>query len=174
MNLVLRTVIVDRDATVRQEVQTALAATDFVRLEAEFADYDTFPAAGELPHVVMVGVDSDTPRALDLIARVARQFPGCGICAVSRSHDGQLILRAIRAGAKEFVTLPAQAGRTDHSAAAGRRPGCKARGQRRTVLHDDRGRRGGGRRRCHEPGRQPGEPFWRLRRNARSSWSIWM
>ncbi len=53
-----------------------------------------------------MGVDSDAESALDLISRLARQFPRCGICAVSRSHDGQRILRRIRPGAKEFVTLP--------------------------------------------------------------------
>ena len=55
---------------------------------------------------MLVGVDSDTDRALDLIHRLSRQTPRCGVCAVSRSNDGQLVLRAIRAGAKEFLTLP--------------------------------------------------------------------
>jgi len=108
MNLVLRTAVVDRDAAIHREIKAALAGTDLVRLAAEYTDCETFPASAELPDVVMVGVDSDTEPALDLIGRLARRSPGCGVCAVSRSHDGQLILRAIRAGAKEFLTLPVQ------------------------------------------------------------------
>lgn len=108
MNLVLRAVVVDRDATIRREIKTALAGTDLVWLEAEYADFGAVPLTGAAPDVLLVGVDSDTQHALELIGRMARQLPRCGICAVSRSHDGQLILSAIRAGAKEFLTLPAE------------------------------------------------------------------
>lgn len=106
MNLVLRTVIVERDSMLRKELRAALTGMDLVRLDAECPDCSTFPLAGELPDVVLVGIDSDTDRALDLIHRLSRQSPRCGVCAVSRSNDGQLVLRAIRAGAKEFLTLP--------------------------------------------------------------------
>lgn len=108
MNLVLRTVVVDRDAAIRREIKSVLAGTDLVCLVAEYSDCSLFPASADLPDVVVVGMDSDTDSALDLINRLARQVPRCGICAVSRSSDGQLILRAIRAGAKEFLTLPVQ------------------------------------------------------------------
>jgi len=106
MNLVLRTVIVERDSVLRKELRTALTGMDLVRLDAECPDCSAFSLSGELPDVVLVGVDSDTDRALDLIHRLSRQSPRCGVCAVSRSNDGQLVLRAIRAGAKEFLTLP--------------------------------------------------------------------
>ncbi len=106
MNLVLRTVIVERDSVLRKELRTALTGMDLVRLDAECPDCSAFSLSGELPDVVLVGVDSDTDRALDLIHRLSRHSPRCGVCAVSRSNDGQLVLRAIRAGAKEFLTLP--------------------------------------------------------------------
>jgi len=107
MNLVLRTAIVDRDSTLRKELRTALTGLDPVRLEMECADGDAFSLSENLPDVVLVGVDSDTERALELIARLSRQAADCGVCAVSRSNDGQRVLRAMRAGAKEFLTLPA-------------------------------------------------------------------
>jgi pilus assembly protein CpaE len=106
MNLVLRTAIVERDSVLRKELRAALTDMDLVRLEAEYPDYSGLALTGDLPDVLLVGVDSDTDRALDLICRLSRQTPRCGICAVSRSNDGQLVLRAIRAGAKEFLTLP--------------------------------------------------------------------
>lgn len=107
MNLVLRIAIVDRDSTLRKELRTALTGLDQVRLVAECADCNAFSLSDDLPDVVLVGVDSDTERALELVARLSRQGAGCGVCAVSRSNDGQRVLRAIRAGAKEFLTLPA-------------------------------------------------------------------
>ena len=99
MNLVLRTAIVDRDSVLRKELRAALTDMDLVRLETESPDCSAFSLTGDLPDVLVVGVDSDTDRALDLISRLSRQAPRCGICAVSRSNDGQLVLRAIRAGA---------------------------------------------------------------------------
>jgi len=108
MNPVLRTVIVDRDSVLRQELRTALSESQLVQLAGENADCSGFALAGEPPDVVLVGLDSEPDRALDLIHRLARQSR-CGVCAVSRSNDGQLVLRAIRAGAKEFVTLPVTA-----------------------------------------------------------------
>jgi pilus assembly protein CpaE len=106
MNLVLRTAIVERDSVLRKELRAALTGMDLVRLDADCPDCSAFSLTGELPDVVLVGVDSDTDRALDLIHRLSRQSPRCGVCAISRSNDGQLVLRAIRAGAKEFLTLP--------------------------------------------------------------------
>jgi pilus assembly protein CpaE len=107
MNLVLQTAIVDRDSTLRKELRTALSGLDQVQLTAEYPDGNALALADEVPDVVLVGVDSDTERALELIARLSRQAAGYGVCAVSRSNDGQRVLRAIRAGAKEFLTLPA-------------------------------------------------------------------
>ena len=107
MNLVLRTAIVDRDNALRRELRTALTGLDQVRLAAEYTDFNAFLLAEDPPDVVLVGLDSDTDCALDLVARLSRQTSGCGVCAVSRSNDGQRVLRAIRAGAKEFLTWPA-------------------------------------------------------------------
>ena len=111
MNFVLRTIIVDPDETTREELKSALSKLDLVWLEAEYSDYSDVSPSSEAapPNVALVGIDTDTDKALALIAELSRQSPGCAVCAVSRSDDGQLILRAIRAGAKEFLTLPIQA-----------------------------------------------------------------
>ncbi len=110
MNFVLRTIIVDSNEAMRKELSSALSGLDLVWLEAEYSDYEDVAQQfeGIPPDVVLVGIDADTDHALALIAELSRDHSACGICAVSRSSDGQLILRAIRAGAKEFLTLPIQ------------------------------------------------------------------
>jgi pilus assembly protein CpaE len=110
MNFVLRTVIVDSDEKSREELRAALSGLDLAWLEAEYSDYRGFAqqAEGPPPDVVLVGIDADTDQALALIAELSREHRDCSVCAVSRSSDGPLILRAVRAGAKEFVTLPVQ------------------------------------------------------------------
>src|SRR5262249_54472180 len=51
-------------------------------------------------------LDSDQAKALQLITQLTQDFPGVPILAVSAKGDGQSILQALRAGAKEFLTQP--------------------------------------------------------------------
>jgi pilus assembly protein CpaE len=108
MNVVLRTVIVDCDNAAREQLKSSLTGVDLVWIEAEYTDFEEAwqHLAGDCPDIVLVGIDSSTRESLEFIGKLSQQSPGCGICAVSHSHEGQLILRAIRAGAKEFLSLP--------------------------------------------------------------------
>src|SRR4029077_7870664 len=47
-----------------------------------------------------------TPRRRNLIQQRTVEFPHMPILAVSARGDGQSILQALRAGAKEFLTAP--------------------------------------------------------------------
>jgi pilus assembly protein CpaE len=51
-------------------------------------------------------LDSDHHKALQLIQQLTVEFPHMPILAVSARGDGQSILQALRAGAKEFLTAP--------------------------------------------------------------------
>src|SRR5262249_24242802 len=55
---------------------------------------------------VVITLDADHQEALQLIQQVALEFPQTPILAVSARGDGQSILQALRAGAKEFLTAP--------------------------------------------------------------------
>lgn len=108
MSYVVRTAIVDPDDATREEVKKALSSMDIVWLEAEFVDYDTAaPLLEEIrPELVTVCLDTDVDKAIALIRELVNRTPECNVCAVSASNDGQVILRAMRAGVKEFLTLP--------------------------------------------------------------------
>jgi pilus assembly protein CpaE len=58
------------------------------------------------PEVGVIGIDADPTKALQLIHNLREAAPECSILVVSSSTDGQLILKAMRAGAKEFLTQP--------------------------------------------------------------------
>ena len=90
----------------------------------------------------------------DRIAWRSRR-PTCAILVTSSSTDGNLILRTMRAGAKEFLTQPLKAEDLSRGAAA-----CRAAtsGRRRggpPRLHGHRRHRRHRRRRLDEPGREP-------------------
>jgi pilus assembly protein CpaE len=60
------------------------------------------------PDLAVVALDHDSQQAIELIGAVAKASPQVAVLPASRSRDSALILGAIRAGAREFLTLPAE------------------------------------------------------------------
>ncbi len=108
MSNVLRLAIVDPRDDSREKLKTMLLGMDIVWLEADCSRYEFFPdvVAQSNPDVGVICLDAEPDRAIALIDKMRVDAPDCALLAVSSSSDGQQILRAIRAGAKEFLTLP--------------------------------------------------------------------
>lgn len=108
MSNVLRLALVDPQDASRETLKKMLLGMDVVWLEAECSRYEFFPdvVAQSAPDVGVVSLDSSPEKAVGLLERMRSEAPNCAMLAVSSSGDGQLILRAMRAGAKEFLTLP--------------------------------------------------------------------
>ena len=108
MSNVLRLAIVDPNDGTREAIKAMLLGMDMIWLEAECSRYEFFTdvVAQTNPDIGLVVIDSDVEKALDLISAVGESSPECSILVVSSSSDGNLILRAVRAGAKEFLTQP--------------------------------------------------------------------
>ncbi|NLE37069.1 MAG: MinD/ParA family protein [Pirellulaceae bacterium] len=108
MSNVLRLAIVDPSDTTRDALKTLLLGMDMIWLEAECSRYEFFAdvIAQTHPDIGLVALDANPDKAVDLIAAIAETSPDCAVLAVSSSTDGTLILRAMRAGAKEFLTQP--------------------------------------------------------------------
>jgi pilus assembly protein CpaE len=108
MGSVLRIAVVDPKDASRDSLKAALLALDTVWLEAECSRYEFFAdvVAQSHPDIGFVALDSNPDKALDLVAQLAKAAPDCAILATSSSTDGNLILRTMRAGAKEFLTQP--------------------------------------------------------------------
>ncbi len=108
MTNVLRLAIVDPDDSTRESLKSMLLGMDMIWLDAECSRYEFFADVVDQtsPDIGLVALDDDPDRALDLVARLSENSPKCAVLVTSCSHDGQLILRAMRAGAKEFLTQP--------------------------------------------------------------------
>lgn len=108
MSNVLRLAIVDPNDNTREELKSMLLGMDIVWLEAECSRYEFFAdVVGQThPDIGVVSVDHDAEKALQLIETLQECSPECSILVISSSTDGQLILQAMRAGAKEFLTQP--------------------------------------------------------------------
>lgn len=60
------------------------------------------------PSLVVVSVDGDPAQAVDLIATITQNSPQVAVLPASMVRDSSIILRVVRAGAREFLPLPAQ------------------------------------------------------------------
>src|SRR5438552_10616442 len=108
MKDVLRVVIVDPSDATREPLRNILLGVESVWLEAECSRYEFFFDVIQQSHpdVVVVSLDSDAAKALQLITQLTAEAPHMPILAVSARADGQSILQALRSGAKEFLTQP--------------------------------------------------------------------
>src|SRR5262249_27052661 len=85
MKDVLRIAIVDPNEATRDELPSVLLGMESVWLDNEPTRYEFFDDVirQSPPDVVIVSLDSDQAKALQLIASVAQQAPGLPILAVS-------------------------------------------------------------------------------------------
>lgn len=110
MSNVLRTAIVDPNDQSRDSLKGMLLGMDIVWLDAECSRYDFFADVVEQskPDAAIISLDVNPDRALLLMEKLRVSSPDCSLIALSRSTDGQLILKTIRAGAKEFLPFPCE------------------------------------------------------------------
>ncbi len=108
MKDVQRIAIVDPSDVTREPLRNLLLGIESVWLEAECSRYEFFldVVRQSHPDLVVVALDADHNKAMQLIQNLAGEFAGMPILAVSARGDGQSILQALRAGAKEFLTAP--------------------------------------------------------------------
>ena len=111
MGNVLRIAVVDPNDVSRDALKTALLGLETVWLEAECSRYEFFAdvVAQTKPDVGFIALDGNPDRALELVAELVKSAPECAILVTCSSTDGNLILRTMRAGAKEFLTRPLKA-----------------------------------------------------------------
>lgn len=108
MKNVLRLAIVDPNDSTRDALKTMLLGMDRVWLEAECSRYEFFAdvIAQTHPDIGVVAIDTNVDKGLELVEQLHKVSPDCSILIVSGTTDGSVILRAMRAGAKEFLTRP--------------------------------------------------------------------
>lgn len=107
MSNVLRLAIVDPSDESREHIKSLMLGMDIVWLEAECSRYEFFGDVIEQtsPDAAMVVLGADPEPGLQLVEKL-RETSSAAVLVVSGSSDGSLILRAMRAGAKEFLTQP--------------------------------------------------------------------
>ncbi|MBV8819072.1 MAG: hypothetical protein JO022_11995, partial [Acidobacteriaceae bacterium] len=106
----LRGIIICPDIDLNEHFQQLLQEVGYVHVTRVL---DRYPNTLELlrylrahgPHVIFVGVES-IPKVLEIVREVEKQTPGVQIVALGRQCDSQVLLDLMRAGIREFASLP--------------------------------------------------------------------
>lgn len=108
MKSVTRLALVDPNDSSRAALKAMLLGIESVWLDAECSRYEFFVdvVRQSQPDIVLISLDANHTKALELIARVHAELPHCQILVLSSSQEGSLILQAIRSGAREFLSQP--------------------------------------------------------------------
>lgn len=108
---VIRVALVDPSEESRRTLQRLLGTLGSLWIAEVFTDYhDAAQRIGEIaPDLCLINLDSNQTQALDLIGGLCRANPDAVALPASANCDHTLILKAIRAGAREFLPLPTEA-----------------------------------------------------------------
>ena len=117
MSDTLPVLIIDRDPARRRALRELLADTATVRVEAEAADPETgYQLVNQLkPAIVIFDLGSPPDPDLALVERLLVASPRSAVFVSAEGQRAETILRAVRAGAREFLVRPVS--RTDLIAA---------------------------------------------------------
>lgn len=101
-----RIAIVDPNEASRESLRTMLLGVDFVWLEAECARYEYFfdVIQNSTPDLVIVSLDGDKAKALEMVGQLGAVYPRIPILTVS--SDSQALLQSLQRGARHFLTHP--------------------------------------------------------------------
>jgi len=110
MKDLIRIVLVDPNEESRNTLQRLLVGIAGIWLSEVFNSYQEAAArSSEIgAHLTIVILDHDTNQALELIQKLTQANPNAIVLPGSRRGDSDLILRAIRAGARDVLLLPAE------------------------------------------------------------------
>ena len=110
MTNALRVALVDPNDQSRETLTQLLERIGEVWLEADCSRYELFVSLVDQtqPDIAIINLDSDIDKALLVIQQLNLEAPSISILVTSETSDGQVILRVMRAGAEEYLTLPLQ------------------------------------------------------------------
>ena len=110
MKDLIRIVLVDPNKDSQNALRGLLGAIATIWVAEVFETYRGLASrmAEIAPDMTIVSLDHDANQAVELIHALTVADPNTVILPASRTSDSVLILRAIRAGAREFLTIPCE------------------------------------------------------------------
>jgi pilus assembly protein CpaE len=110
MKDLIRVVLVAPDEKSRDALQRPLRGLSSVWLSEVVSSYEEAAARAKeiIAQLTIVTLDHDSAGGIELVARLTQANPEAAVLPAASAADSALILKAIRAGAREFLLLPAE------------------------------------------------------------------
>ncbi len=104
----ISTVIIDTEAQSTELLKLYLNETGYIQVTGEFSDIITgFNFIMEnRPSIVIIDISHKTELALDIISKISNNHKTCKIVVTSSGYSTETIIKAMRAGAREFLPKP--------------------------------------------------------------------
>ena len=103
-----RTILVEPLTPLREALARVIGQVDALQLVESCDSYDQLPGLLQRrnPELVILGLDSDAEQAIACLQSLTGTGRNLVVLPASCSRDGEIILRVLRAGAREFLALP--------------------------------------------------------------------
>ena len=108
MSIKIDTVIIDSDETSRGLVTGFLNKVEDINIAGEFQDaINSYAEIVEMhPNLIIVDISQRTQLTLDVIVKLSKNLRNVKIIVLSYDMDSELVIKALRAGAREFLLKP--------------------------------------------------------------------
>ena len=108
MSIKIDTVIIDSDQVSRELVKSYLARVEDINIIGEFDDaINSYAEITEMhPNLVIVDISQRTQLTLDIIVKLSKNLRNAKIIVLSYDMDSQTVIKALRAGAREYLVKP--------------------------------------------------------------------
>lgn len=108
MNVLSVVLIIPNDSR-RRALASALSGPQ-ANISHDFKEYPHFETISQVLEgdcdVLIVDLDADAERALDLVENICANYPAVTVMIYSSRNDSDLLVRCMRAGARELLTEP--------------------------------------------------------------------
>lgn len=104
----IQTVIIDTDEQSSEVLELYLGELDFIQLTGKFDNIiEGYNAILEnRPSIVIIDVSHKTELALDIVNKISQNHKTCKVVVASSNYSTDLIIKAMRVGAREFLPKP--------------------------------------------------------------------
>lgn len=108
MSIKIDTVIIDSDATSRELIAGYLNKIEDINIAGEFQDaINSYGEIVELhPNLVIVDISQKTQLTLDVVVKLSKNLRNSKIIVLSYDMDSELVIKSLRAGAREYLVKP--------------------------------------------------------------------
>jgi pilus assembly protein CpaE len=104
----INTILIDAESQSLELLNSYLKDSESIQVVGEFSDFVSGYNAvlEQRPAIVIIDISQKTDLAIDIITKISMNHKTCKIIVTSANYSADLVVKAMRAGAREFLPKP--------------------------------------------------------------------